>query len=101
MAHIFKHLFDDELRQLRNKPRLLGKGDKNIRREATSVRLGPARQRFCAHDFSATECHDGLIVNHKIPAVNGIQQAIARRLDTPQDPQDKQCGEQAYQHAER
>jgi hypothetical protein len=40
-------------------------------------------------------------VNHKIPAVNGVKQAIAGRLDATQYPQDKQCGEQAYQHAKR
>jgi hypothetical protein len=36
-------------------------------------------------------------VNHKITAVNGVKQAIARRLDAAQYPQDKERGEQAYQ----
>ena len=78
---------------------MLSKGNKNIRREAASVRLRPARQRLCADNFSATERHDGLIVNHKIAAVNGVEQAVARRLDATQYSQDKERGKQAYQDA--
>lgn len=80
---------------------MLGKRHKYIRREIASVWLGPARKRFRTHDFSTAQRHDGLIVNHKIAAVNGVQQAIARRLDSSQDPQDKQCRQQAYQDAKR
>ena len=47
-AHILEHLFDNELRQLGDKPGLFSKRDKNIRREAASVRLRPARQRVSA-----------------------------------------------------
>ena len=100
VAHIFKHFSITNCVSCEMRPVCSASGT-NISGETASVWLGPARKRFRTHDFSTAQRHDGLIVNHKIAAVNGVQQAIARRLDTSQDPQDKQCRQQAYQDAKR